>query len=268
MNNPPAAAGHEKSPILRYELVIFDWDGTLMDSIAHIVSCMQAAALDVGWGALDAAAVRNIVGLGLPEAIAELCPGITAGQAAALKQRYAWYFVEGISVEGTGVERTGVERAGVEGAGAEDNDIEGGRGGKPDMPWYPGVEQGLAQLAATPGLRLAVATGKSRKGLNRALGEHAIESLFAASRTADETRSKPHPQMLEELLAELKVPVERAVMVGDTEYDMAMAAALGMDGIAVGYGVHSRERLLACRPVAMADDFQAVMDVLLGNGGN
>ncbi|GEN22543.1 hydrolase [Halomonas cupida] len=218
---------------MRYELVIFDWDGTLMDSIARIVSSMQAAALDVGWGALEAAAVRNIVGLGLPEAIAELCPRITAGQAEALKERYAWYFVTGSEA---------------------------------DMSWYPGVEQGLAQLAATPGMRLAVATGKSRKGLNRAFSEHSIEPLFAASRTADETRSKPNPQMLEELLVELEVPVERAVMVGDTEYDMAMAAALGMDGIAVSYGVHSRERLQACRPVVMADDFQAVMDALLSRG--
>lgn len=223
---------------MRYELVIFDWDGTLMDSIARIVSSMQAAALDVGWGALDAAAVRNIVGLGLPEAIAELCPGIAAGQAEALKERYAWYFVTGNGVAGS----------------------------EADMSWYPGVERGLAQLAATPGMRLAVATGKSRKGLNRAFREHSIEPLFAASRTADETRSKPNPQMLEELLVELEVPVERAVMVGDTEYDMAMAAAVGMDGIAVSYGVHSRERLQACRPVVMADDFQAVMDALLSRG--
>lgn len=223
---------------MRYELVIFDWDGTLMDSIARIVSSMQAAAVDIGWGALDAAAVRNIVGLGLPEAIAELCPGITAGQAEALKERYAWYFVKGNGVSGS----------------------------EADMSWYPGVEQGLARLAATPDLRLAVATGKSRKGLNRAFREHGIESLFAASRTADETCSKPNPQMLEELLVELEVPVERAVMVGDTEYDMAMAAALGMDGIAVSYGVHSRERLQACRPVVMADDFQAVMDALLSRG--
>ncbi|ALM52168.1 HAD-IA family hydrolase [Halomonas huangheensis] len=215
---------------MRYELVIFDWDGTLMDSIARIVFSMQSAARDIEWGELEAQAVRNIIGLGLPEAIAELCPGISPAQAEQLKQRYAWYFVDGSEVA---------------------------------LNWYPGVEDGLARLASTPGMRLAVATGKSRKGLDRAFREHGIEHLFAASRTADETRSKPHPQMLVELLEELAVPARRAVMVGDTEYDLAMARALGMDGIAVGYGVHARERLLACQPVVIADDFAAVMDALL-----
>lgn len=215
---------------MRYELVIFDWDGTLMDSIARIVFSMQSAARDIAWGELEEQAVRNIIGLGLPEAIDELCPGISPTQAEQLKQRYAWYFVEGSEVA---------------------------------LNWYPGVEDGLARLASTQGMRLAVATGKSRKGLDRAFREHGIEHLFAASRTADETRSKPHPQMLAELLKELAVPAWRAVMVGDTEYDMAMARTLGMDGIAVGYGVHARERLLAYRPVVVADDFAAVMDTLL-----
>ena len=206
--------------MLRYDLIIFDWDGTLMDSIGRIVSCMQAAAGEVQWGELDDDAVRNIIGLGLPEAIEALCPGITPAQAERLKTRYAYHFVEGNTTP---------------------------------MPFYPGVEPGLERLLARPGQRLAVATGKSRRGLDRVFRETATERFFHASRTADETRSKPHPQMLEELLAELDVPVDRAVMVGDTEYDLAMARTLGMDRVAVTYGVHSRERLVACGPCHVAD---------------
>ena len=180
---------------MRYRLVIFDWDGTLMDSAARIVACMQAASQDAGWGHLEAAAVRDIIGLGLPEAIDRLCPGIDAERFELLRNRYAYHFVEG-----------NAER------------------------------------------RLAVATGKSRRGLDRVFHDNAWGAWFHASRTADETRSKPHPQMLQELLIELDVPVEEAVMVGDSEYDLEMARALGMDRVAVTWGVHAPERLAASRP--------------------
>ena len=116
---------------MRYRLVIFDWDGTLMDSAARIVDCMQAASRDAGWGELPADAIRNIIGLGLPEAIATLCPGIDPGRAELLRSRYAWHFVEGSDTP---------------------------------MRFFSGVEAGVAGLRGRDHQRLAVATGKSRRG--------------------------------------------------------------------------------------------------------
>ncbi|MCE8020067.1 HAD-IA family hydrolase [Halomonas sp. MCCC 1A11036] len=214
---------------MRYRLIIFDWDGTLMDSVARIVTCMQAAAHDAGWGRLEEAAVRDIIGLGLPEAIDRLCPGIDAERFELLRSRYAYYFVEG---------------------------------SRTPMPFFAGVEAGIARLREFPARRLAVATGKSRRGLDRVFRESGSGAWFHASRTADETRSKPHPQMLEELLVELDVPVEEAVMVGDTEYDLEMARALGMDRVAVTWGVHAPERLAASRPVYTAGAVEALFDWL------
>ena len=200
---------------MRYELIIFDWDGTLMNSVPKIVACMQAAAADAEWGELDVKAIEDIIGLGLPEAIAKLCPGISPEQAERLRQRYSHHFVEGNTTP---------------------------------MPFFDGVEAHLAKLRERPQQRLAVATGKSRRGLDRVFQETGSLDWFHASRTADETRSKPHPQMLQELLDELSIPAERAVMVGDTEYDLEMARSLGMPRVGVSYGVHSPERLAASQP--------------------
>ncbi|PMR67862.1 HAD-IA family hydrolase [Halomonas heilongjiangensis] len=216
---------------MRYRLVIFDWDGTLMDSAARIVSCMQAAARDAEWGELSAESVRNIIGLGLPEAIAALCPGIDVERAERLRSRYAFHFVEGDTTP---------------------------------MRFFPGVEAGLVRLLGNADQRLAVATGKSRRGLDRVFRESGSGRWFHASRTADETRSKPHPLMLEELLAELGVDVGEAVMVGDTEYDLEMARALGMDRVAVTYGVHAPARLAASRPVFTAEAAPELFDWLHG----
>jgi phosphoglycolate phosphatase len=205
---------------MRYRLVIFDWDGTLMDSAARIVSSMQAASRDAGWGPLADEAVRDIIGLGLPEAIARLCPGIDPDRAELLRSRYAFYFVQGDTTP---------------------------------MRFFPGVEAGVLQLRDRAEQRLAVATGKSRRGLDRIFRESDSGHWFHASRTADETRSKPHPQMLEELLAELGVDVDEAAMVGDTEYDLEMARGLGMDRVAVTWGVHAPERLARSHPTFTAE---------------
>lgn len=216
---------------MRYRLVIFDWDGTLMDSAARIVACMQAASQEAGWGHLEQDAIRNIIGLGLPEAIATLCPGIDPERAELLRSRYAWHFVEG-------------------------NDT--------PMSFFPDVRSGLSELHVRPGQRLAVATGKSRRGLDRVFHESNSGHWFHASRTADETRSKPHPLMLEQLLAELAVPVAEAVMVGDTEYDLEMARAIGMDRVAVTWGVHESERLAVSRPALTAETVPQLFDWLQG----
>lgn len=214
---------------MRYRLLIFDWDGTLMDSASRIVSSMQAAALDAEWGPLSDVAVRDIIGLGLPEAIARLCPGIDPTRAERLRARYAFHFVEDDTTP---------------------------------MSFFPGVEEGLASLHAITDQRLAVATGKSRRGLDRVFRESGSGRWFHASRTADETLSKPHPRMLEELLAELEVRVNEAVMIGDTEYDLEMARALGMDRVAVTYGVHAPSRLAASRPVFTAGTSADLFDWL------
>lgn len=216
---------------MRYELIIFDWDGTLMDSVSKIVACMQAAALEAEWCELDVAAIRDIIGLGLPEAIATLCPGIGPAQAERLRQRYAHQFVHGNTTP---------------------------------MPFFNGVEAHVARLREREQQRLAVATGKSRRGLDRVFTETGSGGWFHASRTADETRSKPHPQMLNELLLELDVPVERAVMVGDTEYDLEMARAIGMDRVAVTYGVHTPARLAASQPKWVAHNVEDLFGWLHG----
>ena len=216
---------------MRYRLVIFDWDGTLMDSEARIVACMQAAAQDAGWGELSGEAVSDIIGLGLPEAIDRMCPGIGAEQAERLRECYAQRFVA---------------------AEAE------------PLSFFPGVEAGVARLRERPDTRLAVATGKSRLGLDRIFAENGSGAWFHASRTADETRSKPHPRMLEELLEEFGVSASDAVMVGDTEYDLEMARALSMDRVAMTYGVHDRQRLAASHPTFTADSFPELIDWLHG----
>lgn len=214
---------------MRYRLVIFDWDGTLMDSEARIVACMQAAARDVGWRELSRECVRDIIGLGLPEAIARMCPGMPADQAEALRLRYSHHFVAADATP---------------------------------MEFFAGVEAGIRRLRDNERTRLAVATGKSRRGLDRVFGATGCGTWFHASRTADETLSKPHPRMLEELLAETGVGVDEALMVGDTEYDMEMARALGMDRLAVTYGVHAPDRLATCEPVFTAAAFPELIDWL------
>lgn len=216
---------------MQYELIIFDWDGTLMDSVPRIVSCMQAAAIEAEWGALTSAEVEDIIGLGLPEAIDKLCPGILPAQAERLRERYAHHFVAANTTP---------------------------------MAFFSGVEAHIARLRGREEQRLAVATGKSRRGLARIFAETGSGDWFHASRTADETRSKPHPQMLSELLAELSVPVERAVMVGDTEYDLEMARAIGMDRVAVTYGVHTPARLALSHPKWIAHNVDELFDWLHG----
>ena len=208
----------------QFDLVVFDWDGTLMDSEAKIVRCMQAAAHDLQIPDPGVAAIRDIIGLGLSEAMQILFPGSSAGDQGQLVERYRRHFLE------------------------LDNTA---------MPLFPGVAGGLAQLA-DQGYMLAVATGKARRGLNRVLDETGMRHLFVTSRCADETLSKPHPQMLEEILDQTGVESGRALMVGDTVYDMQMAQNARIAGLGVSYGVHARERLLECGALACVDSFREV----------
>lgn len=212
----------------RFDLVIFDWDGTLMDSLAQIVRSVKLAAVDLGVPEPTDAAARDIIGLGLPEAMQVLFPQVPEAEREALRQRYAHHFVAGV--------------------------------GGHSQP-YVGAEALLQQLSGA-GRQLAVATGKSRAGLNRVLAHTGWSSYFHATRCADETASKPNPLMLKELLLELRVPLERAVMIGDTHYDLEMAQRLGMASIGVSYGVHSAERLAEHGPLAICQDMSELTAVL------
>jgi phosphoglycolate phosphatase len=208
----------------QFDLIVFDWDGTLMDSEAKIVRCMQAAATDVGIPDPGVEAVRDIIGLGLNEAMQVLFPEHFSAHKAELVGRYRQHFLE--------LDNT-------------------------DMPLFPGVTQGLSQLTEQ-GYLLAIATGKARRGLNQVLDETGMRHLFASSRCADEAFSKPHPKMLEDILEETGVDAERALMVGDTIYDMEMARNAKVAGLAVSYGVHARDRLLGCGALACLDSFPEV----------
>jgi phosphoglycolate phosphatase len=207
-----------------YQLIVFDWDGTLMDSAGKIVRCFESAVGDVGLPSPGAAAIRNIIGLGLSEAVASLLPQCDPEAQSQVVARYREHFLH--------LDQT-------------------------EMPLFPGVRDGLASLAQR-GYLLAVATGKARRGLSRVLRETGLEHLFVASRCADESFSKPHPQMLLDILEETGVVPAAALMVGDTVYDMQMARNARVDGLAVSYGVHERERLLAHGPVACLNSFPEV----------
>lgn len=203
-------------------LLIFDWDGTLSDSTGIITRAMQRAARDLGWPVPEPEAVHNIIGLGLPEALNELYPDRQKADYEALKTRYRSHYL--IEDQATPAQ------------------------------FFPQVMETLTQLR-DQGHQLAVATGKSRQGLDRVFEAMELRDFFHASRCADETASKPHPLMLRQLLDELEGRAESAVMVGDTEYDMAMAQKAGMARIAVSYGAHAIERLHPYEPALCLDQF-------------
>lgn len=209
----------------RYELVVFDWDGTLMDSADKIVNCFRSAAGDAGLPVPAREAVRRIIGLGLAEALAELFPG--AGDAALQRAggAYRHYFLEG--------DRTA-------------------------MRLFPGVVEGLGHLKSQR-LALGVATGKARRGLDRLLADTRTGHLFDATRCVDEACSKPHPRMLWDILEHTGTDPSRALMVGDTTFDMQMAAAAGMDALAVDYGAHPPAALHAEAPKACLSSFSEVV---------
>ena len=209
-------------------LVIFDWDGTLLNSLAKITRCMQLAANDVGLVPRGDADIRGIVGLGLPEALAILYPNTPQAPLDLLRERYSHHFL------------------------IEDQS---------PCELFPGVQDTLDELKSG-GHHIAVATGKSRRGLDRVLANLEWESYFHATRCADETLSKPDPLMLSELLTELDFAVRDAVMVGDTEFDLAMAANLGMRRVAVSYGAHSAQRLRIHKPEAIIDNIDKLPELL------
>ena len=217
-----------------YELVIFDWDGTLMNSEARIVSAIQHAAEEVGLPVLSDEESKQIIGLSLQHAILGLYPDVSPEQVEKMSAAYTQHFLE-------------------------DSDV-------PMQP-FEGAEDLLKSLKQA-GAKLAVATGKSRRGLDRVLADVGFESYFDMTRTPVEAASKPDPLMLHQILDALQVPVEKAVMVGDTEFDLLMAQNIGMDSIAVTHGVHGLEQLQQFYPVAWVDDLAELKSWLLPRVGD
>jgi phosphoglycolate phosphatase len=199
----------------RFELLVFDWDGTLMDSTVGITASIQEAARDLGLAVPDRERASHVIGLGLLDALRTAVPELPKERYPEFAEAYRRHF----------------------------------RARQDDMELFPGVREMLDELRAR-GHRLAVATGKSRRGLDHQFGLTGLGELFAASRCADETSPKPHPAMLLELMAELDAERHELVMIGDTSHDLGMAQNAGVDAIAVGYGAHPLESLSAWNPRA------------------
>lgn len=216
---------------MRYRLIVFDWDGTLLDSAGGIAECIQEAARDLRLPvpALDTAS--HVIGLGLHASLRTAVPSLPEEQYREFAEAYRRHFLA----------RQG------------------------SMALFPGVRELLEELSAA-GHRLAVATGKSRQGLERSLDACGLRPYFAASRCADETEPKPHPAMLHELLQELASPPADALMVGDTSHDLRMAAAAGVDCVAVCYGAHPESDLRALQPRACLSSVPDLKQWLLQHG--
>lgn len=204
----------------RFDLLVFDWDGTLMDSAGTIVTSLQAACTDLGLPVPSDAAARHIIGLGLNEALAELLPGLAPSDYDRLVERYRHHFL------------------------SQDHEI----------PLFEGAFEAIQDLSGM-GFMLAVATGKSRRGLDRAFSYTNLGRFFHASRCADESFSKPHPAMLLELMDEMGTSPDKTLMIGDTTHDLQMAINARVQGVGVAYGAHPKENLLALSPMACLDHF-------------
>ncbi len=199
-----------------YRLVVFDWDGTLLDSAAAIVASIQSAARDLGLAPPDEATARQVIGLGLHDALSRALPGVPAKDYQRVAERYRHHYL------------------------ARDH----------ELSLFSGARELVEELAGA-GWLLGVATGKSRLGLNRALEASGLDGYFHATRCADECNSKPAPDMLLEIMDALEMEAERTLMVGDTTHDLQMARNAGVGALAVGYGAHPREALEAERPLGL-----------------
>ena len=214
----------------QFDLLIFDWDGTLMDSAGVIVDSIQRACEDIGLKAPSDRASRQIIGLGLIQALQTLLPDLPADDYPRLVERYRHHYL----------------------------------GRDAQIPLFAGVDSGIRDLHAS-GFTLAVATGKSRLGLSRALESSGLESWFAATRCADQTHSKPHPAMVLELIAELDADPARTLVIGDTSHDLLMASSAGVASLGVTYGAHEASDLHPHAPLALMDSFDEVYAWLNAN---
>jgi phosphoglycolate phosphatase len=203
---------------MNYDLIVFDWDGTLLDSAGAIARAIQASCRDLGLAVPSDTRARHVIGLGLEAALRYAAPDLPLERTPEMVERYRFHYLSGDH----------------------------------ELALFDGIPALLDDLKSA-GHILAVATGKSRLGLNRAFGHSGLAALFQASRCADECHSKPHPQMLEELMAAFGVPPARTLMIGDTSHDLLMATNAGVASLAVTYGAHPQEHLLEHHPLACLD---------------
>lgn len=204
----------------QFDLLVFDWDGTLMDSAGAICHSIQAASRDMGLSVPSDNEARHIIGLGLNEAIAALFPNLSRSDYGTLVDHYRHHYLS--------------------------RDM--------NIPLFDGVVETIASLHEE-GFLLAVATGKGRRGLDSVLEYTDIGKYFHGSRCADECISKPHPCMLLELMEEFGVSPSKTLMIGDTSHDLLMANNAGVQAIGVSYGAHPRDGLMALSPIACVENF-------------
>lgn len=211
------------------KLIVFDWDGTLMDSAAHIISCLQTALVDLNLPQKTDDEIKNIIGLGLKEALVVLLPEASDTDLNALTARYRDHFFSEAS---------------------ETSQL------------FSGAREMIEELNVQDYF-LAVATGKGRRGLDKVLNETGLGEYFPFTRCADESHSKPHPQMLLEIINWYGVEANETIMIGDTDYDLQMANNANAHGVAVTYGVHDKQRLLDCNPVTCVNNIEDLKNWLL-----
>jgi len=215
----------------RFDLIAFDWDGTLFDSTALIVRCIQQSCRDLAVEVPSDEQAAYVIGLGLSDALAHAAPGLPRERYAELGQRYRHHYLER----------------------------------QHELTLFPGALELLHALKARK-QRIAVATGKARRGLDAALETVQLKDLFDATRTADETASKPDPRMLLELIDECGTTPQRTVMIGDTTHDLQLAVNAGTACIGVGYGAHDHAAFDAFKPLFVAQSTRELHDWLLVHG--
>jgi phosphoglycolate phosphatase len=212
-----------------YDLIVFDWDGTVMDSTAVIAGSIQAACRDLDLPVPSDEAARHVIGMGLAQALHYAVPDAPEEMLQPMVERYRHHYL------------------------AQDEAI----------PLFAGAREMIAELHAA-GYWLAVATGKSHIGLERAMQSSGMGIYFHAMRTADRTFSKPHPAMLQEIMGELGIEPSRVLMVGDTTHDLQMAINAGVDAVGMTHGAHPEDQLRELKPLALLDDFDELRAWLNG----
>ena len=215
---------------MKYRLVVFDWDGTIIDSASAIAQCIRDAAADLGLPVPTHEQASHVIGLGLQDALRGAVPALPAERVGEFVAAYRLHFLK-----------------------SEDS-----------MGLFGGMRELIESLSRER--TLGIATGKSRRGLDRALDATGLKPYFRASRCADETHPKPHPAMLLELLREFNIPADSALMIGDTSHDLEMARAAGVDAVAVTYGAHAEQGLRACAPLSCLPTVRDLSAWLRANG--
>jgi phosphoglycolate phosphatase len=208
---------------VKYRLVVFDWDGTIIDSASTITDCIREASRDLGVAVPERERASHVIGLGLKDAMRIAVPQLPSERYPEFVEAYRRHFLAR----------------------------------KDSMQLFGGMRELIERLSGSR--TLAIATGKSRRGLDRDLEFHGLARYFSASRCADETHPKPHPAMLLELMAETNTDPRSAIMIGDTSHDLEMARAAGVDALGVTYGAHAEPGLRACDPLTCIPDVDSLV---------